>query len=113
MHKHHFHVVHRLSPQRFRQTVIGALIVSLIIVAYTALMGRATLSFGAALTNPKEPDLALFELLKEETITNIEELRTVKDTHDYYVDTKNGPKFVQVQWGGEKWFVSQKENLRE
>ncbi len=113
MHAHHFHSVHRLSPKRFRRTVVGALVVSLIIVAYTALMARATLSFSAALTDPAEPDLALFELMKDETITHIDELRKTEDTHDFLVETKHGPKFVQVKWNGQKWFVFQAESLRE
>jgi hypothetical protein len=85
-------------------------VASILVIGGVALLGRATMNMSAALTD--KPDVAIFLLLPDEGITNVDLLRERDDQRDYMVQTKEGPKLVILR-KGEKWYVSKVEKLRE
>lgn len=119
MHAHagHFrlHIPH-LSRRRFLQTTGWSLLFSALIVAIAATLARATLSLGAALT--EKPDLAVYLLLRERGVRESVLLRSEEfgavPQRDYFVETADGPRLVQLRKGyNDKWYVANVEDLRE
>lgn len=105
-----FHV-HSLSPRKFRHTVVWSSVLCVTIVVATALLGRATRNFNAALID--KPDVAIYLLLPDEEIGQTTLLRESEMERDYLADTKDGPKLIRLKKGPEEWFVSLIEPLHE
>ncbi|MBM3231548.1 hypothetical protein FJZ28_04475 [Candidatus Peregrinibacteria bacterium] len=103
--------IHQLSRRRYGSTVFWAVIASIVVVGGAAALGRATMNIKGALT--EKPDIAVYLLLPEEGITNVELLRERENERHYLVQTKEGPKLVVLRKGEEKWYVSLLEKLRE
>lgn len=100
-----------ISKKRFTQTIIWAIVGSLLVVVVAAAIGRATINLKAALTD--KPDIAIYLLLPDEGIRTVEVLRETETQRDYLAHTKNGTKLVILKKGEGKWYVSDVEVLRE
>lgn len=103
--------LHRISHLRFMHTLGWAVLLCSLIVGVVATLGRASANIKAALTD--KPDIAVYLLLPEEEITQATLLRAHEDQHDYLVETKTGPKLVQLKKGELEWYVSFVEELHE
>ncbi len=106
MHKFH---VHSLSRRKYSHTVGWSVVLCIAIVIGTALLGRATHNFRAALTD--KPDVAIYLLLPDEEIGNTTLIREFDNERDYLAETKDGPKLIKLKKGKEEWFVSLVEKL--
>jgi len=104
----HFRFV---SPQRYAHTMFWAVLLSCLIVAIAASLGRATLNLKAALT--EKPDIALYFLLPEEEIGESELIRETEFERDYLAETKHGPALIRLRKGDNQWFVVFEERLHE
>ncbi|MBI1813046.1 hypothetical protein HY285_04475 [Candidatus Peregrinibacteria bacterium] len=104
-----------LSPKRFLHTVGFAVLVSALVVAVTATLGRAMLNLSGAVSTDQQPDLSLFLLLqkKGEDIRQSTLLRTSETKRDYLVQTQRGPKIVELEKGSQRWYVKFEEALQE
>jgi len=104
--------IRHVSRKRYVHTIFWALLLSLLLVAIIATLGRAEYNFTAALT--EKPDIAIYLLLPDEEIGKTKVLREVSaiERH-YYAETKDGPKLVILKKGEEEWYVSEVEPLRE
>ncbi len=98
-----------LSNGRYSKTITLAVILSGLVVAAAALLGRATLNMNAALID--KPDLAIYLLLPEEGIGKTTLLRSTETTRDYLAETKEGDKLVQLSNGENGWYVENMEML--
>ncbi|TSC58178.1 MAG: hypothetical protein Greene041619_738 [Candidatus Peregrinibacteria bacterium Greene0416_19] len=112
---HDFHIPY-LSRLRFLHTVGWAILMSALVVAVAATLARATLNLAAALTD--KPDLAVFVLLQDDDVTSSVLLREStepgNEQRDYLVETKDGPKLVQLKKAvSGQWYVALEENLHE
>ena len=107
----HHHPIHLLSKLRFLHTYVWALLLSLLIVAITATLGRATLNLAGALT--RKPDIAVLLLLQDEGIYDSTLLRTLPGERDYLLQTKEGPKMARLKRGTDQWFVAEVVPLHE
>lgn len=105
-----FHI-QSLSRHGYKRTVLWSLLLSIMIVAAAATLGRAAHNFKAALTD--KPDVALYLLLPDEEIGQSTLLKDGETERDYLVETKDGSKFVRLKKGEETWFVSLVEKLHE
>lgn len=103
--------VSNLSRRRFSSTVFWSIIASVLVIGGAAMLGRATMNMRGALTG--KPDIAIYLLLPDEGITQVELLREREGERHYMVQTKEGPKLVILKMGEEKWYVAQIEKLRE
>ena len=108
-----FHVSH-LHGRQFSRTMLWALSVSAVIVTASAALARAAHNFTVALI--EKPDIAVYLLLPDENITTSTLLREGKDDkgadeRSYLVQTKDGPKFVKLKKGEEKWYVAEVDAL--
>lgn len=108
MAKKKLHIPH-LTRIRFFHTMLWSLIVSCIIVAAAAGIGRATHNMNIALQ--EKPDVAIYLLLPEEDIGRIKVLRESEGERDYLADTKDGPKLVKLKKGPEQWYAALVEPL--
>lgn len=100
-----------ISRLRFLHTIGWALLLSALVVAVAATLGRATINLKAALTD--KPDIALYLLLPEEEIGRSTLLRAREDERDYLAETKDGPKLVRLKMGEKEWYVELVEQLHE
>ncbi len=110
MHTHKFHI-HHLSKRGFKHTLLWSVSVCVFVVIATAMLGRATHNFKAALTD--KPDVAIYLLLPEEEIGHTTLLKETDTEREYLAETKDGPKLIKLKKGPTQWFVSYKERLHE
>ena len=103
--------IHKVSRMGYLQTILVAVLISCLVVAIAATLGRATMNLKAALV--EDPDLAIYLLLPDEEISTTEVLREWKNEKHYLAETSEGPKLVILKKGEEEWFVSEVERLRE
>lgn len=101
-----------VSRFRYAHTMTWALLLSSLIVAVAATIGRATLNLRGALT-AEDASLAVMMLLPEEDISEITMLRASAETQEFLAETKTGPKLIRTKRGTEGWFVQEKIPLRE
>lgn len=106
-----FMEIQRISRLRFLNTITWAIVASGIVVAVAAGLARATLNINAALI--EKPDIAIYLLLPEEKIHDVDLLRETETQRDYLAETKDGPKLVILKKGEKKWYVEHMESLRE
>lgn len=104
-------VIDRLSRWRFLSTTFWALLMSGVIVAGAAFLGRATLNLKAALTD--KPDIAIYLLLPDEKIGATTLLRELPTERHYLAETLDGPKLVILEKKDGKWGVKKIEKMRE
>ncbi len=100
-----------VSNRRFNHTMLWAVLLSSLVVAVAATLGRAMANVKAALTD--KPDIAVYLLLKDEGITNSVLLRSHEDQRDYLVETEDGPKVVKLKMGESEWYVSSIDTMHE
>ena len=103
--------IDRVTRGGYVQTIFVALLISCLVVAIAATLGRATINLKAALVD--QPDLAIYLLLPDENIRATELLRNLGDERHYLAETAEGPKLVILKKGEREWFVSEVEELRE
>jgi hypothetical protein len=103
--------IHHVSSKRFAHTVWWAVLLSSLVVALAATLGRAMANIKAALI--EKPDIAVYLLLEEEGVTSSTLLRAKENERNYLVETKTGPKIVQLKKGEKEWFVANVERMRE
>jgi len=103
--------IDRLSRGKYFLTIVWAILLSGVVVASAAFLGRATLNLRAALTD--KPDLAIYLLLEDEEIGWTKLLRETDTERDYLAETKDGMKLIKLKKGDEKWYVAVEENLHE
>ena len=101
-----------ISRFRYMHTMAWALLVSSLVVAIAATIGRATLNLQGALM-AEDAGLAVMMLLPEEEISEITMLRANADRQEFLAETKDGPMLIRVKRGTEGWFVQEKIPLRE
>lgn len=83
--------------------------ICLIILTFSGILARATLALqGASVTNP---DVAIFSLLKEDTVKNVDLLRDEGAIRHYLVETNHGNKLVILE-KKDVWKIIKLENLR-
>ena len=100
-----------ISRKRYTHTMLWAVLLSSVVVALAATLGRAMANVKAALTD--KPDIAVYLLLKDDVVTSSTLLRSHDDERDYLVETKEGPKLVKLKKGEKEWFVVSKERMHE
>ncbi len=103
--------IRHVSPVRFKDATVFALIAGAAVVIVVSLAARANLNLKAAVTD--NPDLAIYVLLPEEKIDEIRLLRDQERERDYLVETKEGPKFVKLRKIDGEWRVAEVDSLRE
>lgn len=101
-----------LSKFRYAHHLLWAVLLSCLIVAIAASIGRASKNLKGALT-AEDPTLAVFFLRPEEQITDVTLLRAKQDLVDVLAETKDGPKWMRLRKGEEQWYISDEENLHE
>jgi acetylglutamate synthase len=100
-----------ISRKRYTHTMLWAVLLSSVVVALAATLGRAMANVKAALTD--KPDIAVYLLLKDDVVTSSTLLRSYDSERDYLVETKDGPKLVKLKKGEKEWFVVSKERMHE
>ncbi len=106
---HHYRqLLHRVQSLK---TFGWAFLMSCLIVALAATLGRATANIASALTY--KPDLALYLLLPEEEIRSVELVRENNLGKEYLIETKDGPKLARLRKGREQWYVHEVISLHE
>lgn len=100
------------SKFRYTHTVMWAILVSCLIVAIAATVGRATRNLKGALT-AEDPTLAVFLLRPDDHITDVTILRANQSTVDVLADTESGPKWMRLRKGETQWFITDEEALKE
>lgn len=103
--------ISQISRKRFSQTMLWAVLLSSVVVALAATLGRAMANVKAALTD--KPDIAVYLLLKEEDVSSSVLLRSTEDQRDYLVETSDGPKLVKLKKGEKEWFVASEERMHK
>lgn len=98
-----------ISRKRYSHTMLWAVLLSALVVALTATLGRAMANVKAALTD--KPDIAVYLLLKDDMVTSSTLLRSHEDERDYLVETKDGLKLVKLKKGEKEWFVASEERM--
>lgn len=94
------------------RTVLWALFLCFSIVICTAMLGRATRNFKAALTD--KPDVAIYLLLPDEGLGQTTLLRETETTRDYLAETKDGQKLIKLDKDRDGlWEVATIEALHE
>ena len=90
-----------------------AVLLSGLVVALAATLGRAMANVRAALTD--KPDIAVYLLLKDEDVSSSVLLRNNESTkeRDYLVETATGPKLVHLKKGEKEWFVAGEEVMHK
>ncbi len=99
---------------RFRaiHTMTWALLLSCLIVAAAATIGRATVNLRGALT-AEDASLAVMILLPDEKISDVKMIKASSDTQEFLAETKDGPKLIRMKRGETQWFVQEMVTLRE
>ncbi|TSC58653.1 MAG: hypothetical protein Greene041662_725 [Candidatus Peregrinibacteria bacterium Greene0416_62] len=100
-----------ISRKRYTHTMMWAVLLSCLVVALAATLGRTMANMKAALTD--KPDIAVYLLLKDEDVSSSVLLRSTEDQRDYLVETKEGPKLVKLKKGEKEWFVASEERMHE
>lgn len=93
-----------LSTWRYTHTMAWAVLLSLLIVAIAATIGRATMKLRGALTDD-DASLAVMMLLPDEEISDVTMLKAGPDTQEFLAETKNGPAVVRVLRVEGKWTI--------
>lgn len=101
-----------VSHFRSVHTISWALLLTALIVAVAATLGRATVKLRGALTD-EDASLAAMILLPEEQISQITLVKASSDTQELLAETKTGPKLIRMKRGPEKWFVQEEVSLRK
>ncbi len=101
-----------VSRFRYAHTMIWALLLSSLIVAAAATIGRATVNLRGALT-AEDGSLAVMLLLPEEEISEVTLVRASSDTQEFLAETKTGPKLIRMKRGTTQWYVEEEITLRE
>ena len=101
-----------ISRKRYTHTMLWAVLLSSVVVALAATLGRAMANVKAALTGDK-PDIAVYLLLKDDVVTSSTLLRSHDDERDYLVETKDGLKLVKLKKGEKEWYVVSEERMHE
>ncbi len=91
--------------------MLWAVLLSSLVVAIAATLGRAMANVKAALTD--KPDIAVYLLLPDEGISHSVLLRSHPDQRDYLVQTSDGPKVVKLKMGEQEWYVSSVDMMHE
>lgn len=104
--------IERISRWRYFSTIIWAVLGSVLVVSLTAGIARATLNMRGSLV--EKPEIAVYLLLQEAEVTNVEILRETETQKDMLVHTKNeGKLLVIMKKGEEEWYIAEKERLHE
>ena len=101
-----------VSRFRYVHTMMWAVLMSALIVALAATIGRATINLRGALT-AEDGSLAVMLLLPEEEISEVTLLKASSNTQEFLAETKTGPKVIHLKRGETKWFVQDIVNLHE
>lgn len=101
-----------VSRYRAIHTMSWAVLLSLLIVAVAATIGRATVNLRGALT-AEDGSLAVMLLLPEENISEVTMIKASSDTQEFLAETKDGPKLIRLKRGETEWFVQDTVMLRE
>ncbi|NOS67831.1 MAG: hypothetical protein HOO67_05730 [Candidatus Peribacteraceae bacterium] len=101
-----------VSHFRALHTMTWAVLLSLLIVAFAATLGRATVNLRGALA-AEDGSLAVMLLLPDEGISDVTLVKAGVDTQEFLVETKDGPKLIRLKKGEKEWFVQEKITLRE
>lgn len=102
-HTPHTHIAH-VSKRSFSNTVVWAIVLSVIIVGASAALARAAHNFRIALQ--EKPDIAIYLLLPDEGITKTTVLRQSETERVYLAETKNGPELIKLTRGKDQWYAS-------
>lgn len=100
-----------ISRHRYSHTMLWAVLLSSLVIAIAATLGRAVANVKAALID--KPDIAVYLLLKDEGITHSVLLRSSAGQRDYLVQTKTGSKVVKLKMGEKEWYVSNIDTMHE
>lgn len=103
--------IERISRWRYFSTILWAIGGSIAVVAVTAGLARATLNMKGALV--EKPEIAVYILLPDLEITQVEVLREEEMQKDLLVHTKSGNYLVIMKKGEEQWYVAEQESLHE
>lgn len=101
-----------VSRFQYAHTMIWALLLSSLIVAAAATIGRATVNLRGALT-AEDASLAVMLLLPDENISQVTMIKAGSDTQEFLAETKTGPKLIRMKRGPTQWFVDEEITLRE
>ena len=101
--------IERVSRWRYFSTILWAVLGSVVVVVITAGLARATLNIKGALI--EKPEIAVYLLMPDEDITQVEVLRETETTRDLLVTTKDGPLLVLMKRGEEEWYIEETERL--
>lgn len=93
-----------LSTWRYTHTMAWAVLLSLLIVAVAATIGRATINLRGALTG-EDASLAVMMLLPDQEISDLTMLKAGPETQEFLAETKNGPAVIRVIRIDGKWEV--------
>src|SRR3989338_9788573 len=91
-----------VSRFRYVHTMMWAVLLSLLIVAAAATLGRATMTLRGALV-ADDGSLAVMLLLPEEEISEVTLVKAGVDTQEFVAETKDGPKLVRMKKGEKGW----------
>lgn len=100
-----------VSKGKHSDITIWAIVAALVFIVFFSLVARASLNLQGALTH--KPDLAVYVLLPEEDITEVELLRELNQERDYLLTTKNGMKFAKLRQVDGEWTLATIEDLRD
>lgn len=103
--------IDRLSRWRYFSTIAWAVGGSIAVVAVTAGLARATLNMKGALI--EKPEIAVYLLLPDAGITEVEVLRETEMQKDLLLHTKTGNMLVIMKKGEEQWYIAEQENLHK
>ncbi len=102
--------IERISRRRYVLTIGWTVLLSLCIIIAVSSLAKATLNIKGALI--EKPEIAVYLLLPDEGIIQVELLRETETTRDFLLHTKeNGKLFVKMEKGEEQWYITEKENL--
>lgn len=101
-----------VSNFRYAHTMAWAVLLSLLIVAIAASIGRATVNLRGALT-AEDASLAVMLLLPEKKISAVTLIKATFDTQEILAETKDGPELIRVKRGPTQWFIQEEISLRE
>lgn len=98
------------SDKGIHSTIAIAVVLSALIIAAVAGLGRAVRNIEGALT--EKPDLAVYLLLPDEEISSVTLLRGGNDKRDYLVQTESGLKLVIIERKNGEWTLTSTDALR-
>ena len=88
---------------------LWAFAICLVILTFTGVLARITLSLQSA--SVQDPELSLIRLLKDDTVTNIDLLRDEEARKHYLVETIHGTKLIILE-KDPHWTIVKEERLR-